>query len=63
MMKAKKRPQPKFEDCLTCRFYNPAVKNPTCAACGAGEFYTARVNTKQPSDNQLMHDYRDFFDE
>lgn len=59
----KKRQPPKFDDCPTCRFYNPSTNNPTCQLCGAGEFYTERINTRRPSDNQLIKEFKDFFDE
>lgn len=59
----KRRSSPKFDDCLTCRFFNPAANNPTCKMCGAGEFYTERITTRRPTDHQLMQDYKDFFDE
>lgn len=54
---------PKFDDCVTCKFFNPGVRNPVCQMCGAGEFYTERINTRRPSDYQLMKEFKDFFDE
>lgn len=57
------RVRPKFHDCRTCKYFNQKVENPICGDCGAGEFYTERVNSARPSDNQLLRDYKEFFDE
>lgn len=59
-----KNRQPKFTDCIGCRFYNRFSRhpNPICASCDSGEFFEEK-SARRPSDNDLINEFKDFFDE
>lgn len=55
---------PKFSDCWDCRFFNRFSRrhNPICESCDSGEFFEERPQ-RRPSDNDLINEFRDLFDE
>lgn len=55
--------EPKFSDCTGCRYFNPRIVRPECRACGAGEFFEPKINTRQPSNEELWDIYRKDYDE
>lgn len=57
------RHQPKFSECRGCRYFNERIQRPQCRLCGAGEFYEPKINTRQPSDDELMRLLRSDYDE
>ena len=46
--------EPKFPDCIGCKFYSTKFTRPECGECGAGEFFEPKINTRQPSREELM---------
>jgi hypothetical protein len=53
--------QPKFADCVSCKFYirkrKSKIRNPICGACDNGEFFDERSRSRELSDDQLMDIY------
>lgn len=35
--------EPKFDECLGCRFFRPNNPRPECGECGNGEFYDPKT--------------------
>ncbi|WLR90981.1 hypothetical protein [Shinella zoogloeoides] len=53
----------KFPECTGCRFFSAKFERPECRECGAGEFYEEKINTRQPSRDELMDMLQRDYDE
>jgi hypothetical protein len=58
--------QPKFPDCVGCRFYLARTKrrrNPICGECDNGEFFEERPRRSSLTKDELMDLYGRMHDE
>lgn len=46
--------EPRFPECVECKFYRPSSGGYRCRRCGAGEFFEEQEKTLQLDDNELM---------
>lgn len=52
------RSEPRFLECVDCRFYSKTRVLPLCLRCGAGENFEEKQDHREPTDAELMEIYR-----
>jgi hypothetical protein len=46
--------EPKFPECLDCKFYHPDRDSSRCIPCGNGEYFEEKVEPRELDDDEAM---------
>lgn len=52
--------EPRFDECLDCRFYHERRVHRNCLRCGAGEFFEEEIKEEEVTDDDLFDMLKDW---